>query len=250
MSIWKYIADRKYLIVFYMLLMIFISSVVYLDTFGGVSPENILYLNIVSSVLFIFYLIVEYVIKRRYYNQLKDIIANNQEDMVNPIPQPRTHEQQLFNNLLISMHNMQREKIERLYEEKRESQEYITTWVHEVKTPISVVRLLIESNRETCQDQVFNSIEEEIDKIESQVEQALYYSRTDDFSKDYFINELELEKVVKEVVKRNAKIFINKRIKISIDEISLSVLSDKKWLLLIKSYLMHLNIQIMRAAST
>ena len=233
MSIWKYIVDRKYLIVFYILLMVFISSVAYLDTFGGVSPENILYINVVSGVFFIFYIVVEYLVKRRYYNQINDIINSNQEDIINCIPESKTNEQKLFNNIITSMYNEQSEKIERLNDEKRESQEFITTWVHEVKTPISVIRLLIENSLETSKDQVLNSVEEEVDKIESQVEQALYYSRTDDFSKDYFINELELEKVVKEVVKRNAKTFISKRIKISIYDINLTVLSDKKWLLFI-----------------
>lgn len=225
--------DRKYLICFYILLMIFVSSVAYLDTFGGVSLENIFYINVVSGIFFIAYILLEYVLKRKYYKQLGDIIKNNQEDIVNRIPEGRTHEEMLFNNLLKSMYNEQSEKIEGLYDEKRENQEFITTWVHEVKTPISVIRLLIDNRSEKTDTSVFNSIEEEIDKIEGQVEQALYYSRTDDFSKDYFINEIELEKVVREAVKRNARIFINKRIKISIDNIGLTVLTDKKWLMFI-----------------
>lgn len=232
MSIWKFIIDKKYLICFYILLMIFISSVAYLDTFGNVSLENIFYINIVSGIFFFIYILFEYILKRRYYKQINDIIKNDQEDMANRIPEAGTNEEQLFNNLLKSMYNEQSEKIEGLYEEKRENQEFITTWVHEVKTPISVIRLLIE-NKEKPDVEVFSSIEEEIDKIEGQVEQALYYSRTDDFSKDYFINEIELEKVVREAVKRNARIFISRKIKFSMDDINLTVLTDKKWLLFI-----------------
>lgn len=213
--------------------MIFISSVAYLDTPHRVSPENILYINVVSGVLFIFYIVMEYIINKRYYNQINDIIINNQEDIVNRIPEPKTCEQQLFNNILKSMYNEQGEKIERLYEEKRENQEFITTWVHEVKTPISVIRLLIENSNETAGTEILNSIEDEIDKIEGQVEQALYYSRTDDFSKDYFINEIEIGRVIKEAVKRNARTFISKRIKVSVDDTDLAVLTDKKWLLFI-----------------
>lgn len=232
MSIWKYIMDRKYLICFYALLMIFISCVVYLDSFGGVSLENIFYINVVSGIFFFSYIVFEYFLKKRYYKQISEIISNNREDIVNRIPEPRTHEEKLFNDMLKTMHNQQREEIEGLYEEKKENQEFITTWVHEVKTPISVIRLLIE-NKETPDSEVFGSIEEEIDRIEGQVEQALYYSRTDDFSKDYFINEIDLERVVREAVKRNARIFISKRIKVSIDAINITALTDKKWLLFI-----------------
>jgi hypothetical protein len=46
-----------------------------------------------------------------------------------------------------------------------------------------------------------NSIEE-LDKIENYIEQALYYSKIDYFSKDYLINEIELNKLIKEAVKK------------------------------------------------
>lgn len=213
--------------------MIFASSVAYLDTLGGVSLENILYIDIASGILFTFYIIFEYTAKKRYYNRINDIISNNQENIVNRLPEPRTNEEELFNNLINLMHNKQNEKLEELYEEKRENQEFINIWVHEVKTPISVIRLLIENSPEAAGAEMLGSIEEEADKIEAQVEQALYYSKTDDFSKDYFISEIELDKTVREAVKRNARIFINKRIKISIDDINLTVLTDKKWLLFI-----------------
>lgn len=230
MSIWKYAWDRKYLILFYILLMGFISAVVYLDPWGSVSLDNILYMNIVAFAFFVIYLVAEYAVKKSYYNKLEDIIQYHQGDMASRIPDARTNEQRLFNRLLETMHNEQNEKLERLYEEKRENQDFITTWVHEVKTPISVIRLLIESGRD---GETLSSIEEEADKIESQVEQALYYSRTDDFSKDYFINEIELDKVVKEAIKRNAKTFINKKIGVLVEDTNLCVLTDKKWLLFI-----------------
>lgn len=213
--------------------MFFISSVSYLDIFGQISPENILYINIVSGVLFVFYILIEYAIKRKYYSQINDIITNNREDIINRLPEPAGYEQELFNRLLKGMYNEQSKRIEEFYEDKRENQEFITTWVHEVKTPISVIRLLIENSNETSGVEILNSIEEEVDKIEGQVEQALYYSRTDDFSKDYFINEIELDRVIKEAIKRNARIFISKKIKICMDNSGLTVLTDKKWLLFI-----------------
>lgn len=209
-----------------------ISSVVYLDRFGGVGLDNIFYMNAVSGIFFVVYMLIEYLLKKGYYKQISRVINNDSEDIINCIPDARTHEEQLFNELLVAMYNKQREKIEGLYEEKRESQEFITTWVHEVKTPLSVIRLLIE-NKETSDTDVIDSVEEEIDKIEGQVEQALYYSRTDDFSKDYFINEVEIERVALEAVKRNARIFISRKIKVSMEDINLTVLTDKKWLLFI-----------------
>ncbi len=209
-----------------------ISSVVYLDRFGGVGLDNIFYMNAVSGIFFALYMLIEYLLKKGYYNQISRVISNDCEDIINRTPEARTHEERLFNELLMTMYNKQREKIEGLYEEKRENQEFITTWVHEVKTPLSVIRLLIE-NKEASDTDTLDSVEEEIDKIEAQVEQALYYSRTDDFSKDYFISEVELERVALEAVKRNARIFIGRKIKVSMEDLNHTILTHKKWLLYI-----------------
>jgi signal transduction histidine kinase len=71
---------------------------------------------------------------------------------------------------------------------------------------------------------------EEIDKIEHYIEQALYYSKIDDFSKDYLINEIELDRLVKEAVKKQSRTFINKKISVEIDNTDLTVATDKLWL--------------------
>jgi hypothetical protein len=77
------------------------------------------------------------------------------------------------------------------------------------------------------------SIDEEFDKIENYIEQVLYYSKIDDFSKDYFINEVGINRLVKEAVKKQAKTFINKKINIEFHNIDLLVTTDKKWILFI-----------------
>ena len=121
-------------------------------------------------------------------------------------------------------------KIQRLYEQKKDYEEFITSWVHQVKTPIAVSRLLIENNLNSPNKETLYSLEEELDKIENYIEQALYYSKIDDFSKDYLINEVGLDRLVKEAVKKQAKTFINKKINIEIENTDLVVTTDKKWL--------------------
>lgn len=69
-------------------------------------------------------------------------------------------------------------------------------------------------------------IEDELNKIDNYVEQALYYSRIDSFSKDYFITEIQLNQVVKESVKKYAKMFINKHIRFTMED----TLLFSKWL--------------------
>ncbi|RKD22179.1 hypothetical protein SAMN02745883_00910 [Caminicella sporogenes DSM 14501] len=233
MNFRKYILDKKYLILFYIILMGFISLVIYLDVTIKVRLDNILYINFVSIVLFLFYLIGEYLLYKRYYEDINYIIKNRKENIINCLPNFGTYIHSLYNKLLISIYEQQNKKIEKLCEEKRENLEFITSWVHEIKIPISVSRLIIENSAAKSKEEILESLEEEIDKIEKYVEQVLYHSRIDDFSKDYLINETDIEKVVKEVVKKHAKVFINKKIKIDIKDVNISVHTDKKWLMFI-----------------
>ena len=80
--------------------------------------------------------------------------------------------------------------------------EYIELWCHEIKTPVATTKLVIENNR----NDITNSIEEELNKIEAYIEQVLYFSRSGNVEKDYIIKKTDLNEIVNKVIKRNKKI--------------------------------------------
>lgn len=229
MKLKEYLLDKRHFFLFYFILMSFISSVISLDHTVKVDINNILYIHFVSFVFLCIYIIVGYLFYKRYYENLSEIIKKQDTNILSALPTPITNEQKLYHDLLYKAYLEQEEKIKGLQDQKKDNLEFITSWVHEVKTPIATSRLIIENSSEPY-DKVLNSLEEEIDKIESHVERALYYSRIDSFSKDYFIHDIQLEKVIKDIIKKNAKTFINKGIRFSMDDISLTVTTDKKWL--------------------
>ncbi len=73
-------------------------------------------------------------------------------------------------------------------------------------------------------------IEMEIEKVEDYVEKALFYSRINDFSKDYRIDTVKLEDSIKESIKSEASWFINKDIKLEMKNLDIEIDSDYKWL--------------------
>ncbi len=75
-----------------------------------------------------------------------------------------------------------------------------------------------------------DKLEDEWRKIDHYVEQALYYSRIDSFSKDYHITEVSLNRITKASIKKYSKMFIQKRIRLSMWEEEAFVQSDGKWL--------------------
>jgi signal transduction histidine kinase len=226
----KFLADRKLSILCYVLLMIFISLVIYLDRSFQVSIGNIVYLNFVCSVLYIVFLLTGFFYHRSYYKGLTDIVENERDEIINRLPKPKNNEQVLFQEVLSALNKEHSSKILRLYEQKKENEEFITSWVHQVKTPIAVSRLIMENDLNSLNQNTLFSLEEEVDKIDHYIEQALYYSKIDDFSKDYLIHEVELDRLVKEAVKKQAKTFIHKKIMIEMENIDFTVTTDKKWL--------------------
>ncbi len=230
MTLIKFLADKKVSVFCFTLLMLFISMVMRLDSFARVSAASIVYINLVSFSFFTLYLIASYAYYRRYYKSLSQIIEYRRDEIINRLPKPRNHEQALIYEVLLALHNEESLKLQAMHQQKKDYEEFITRWVHEVKNPISVSRLLIESSISTPNKETLYSLEEEVDKIDNYIEQALYYSKADEFSKDYLINEVELERLVKEAIKKHAKTFINKRINVEINDIALEVTTDKKWL--------------------
>ena len=229
MKFTKFLADRRISLFCYVMFMIFTSMVIYLDGSVKVSAGNILYINLVSLSCYIIYLISRYLFYRNYYKSLFDIVENNRDEIINRLPKPKSYEQILFHEVISALYTEQNLKIQRLYDQKKDYEEFITSWVHQAKTPIAVSRLLVENNSNTPNKETLYSLEEELDKIENYIEQALYYSKIDDFSKDYLINEVEIDRLVKDAVKKQAKTFINKKINIEIDNTDITVTTDKKW---------------------
>ncbi|MFC4099485.1 sensor histidine kinase [Paenibacillus xanthanilyticus] len=127
-----------------------------------------------------------------------------------------------------AMERMERRHIQALNEAKaqqREHYNFIVSWFHEIKTPISVLRLMQQTQIDPA------SLEEELARIEHYVDQALYYAKLDSFSQDYEIGEVALASFMKGIVRRHAKTFISRKIRIDLRmEPSLSVQSDPKWL--------------------
>lgn len=111
----------------------------------------------------------------------------------------------------------------------RNMTEYYSMWVHQIKTPIAAMHLLLQSRREHVETDD-RMLEEELFQIEQYVEMALQYLRLDAKSTDFVLQEQKLDAIVREAIRKYAKIFIRKKISLHYDGVAVTVLSDEKWL--------------------
>ncbi len=229
MSLREYLRDRRNLIIFFMILMIFVAGVVFFDRSTRMLKSNVEYLVIVSLLMFIIYLAVDYSIIVCYISKIRKVPKKGM-DWIHSLPAPLSSEQKIYLDIINNLYENANIKIEKLNNSNNESVEFLTTWVHEIKTPIAASKLIIENNLNNDNEKILYGIEMEIEKVEDYIQRVLFYSRINDFSKDYRIDTIKIEQVVKESIKSEASWFINKDIKLEVENLDIEVNSDYKWL--------------------
>ncbi|MGM9534411.1 MAG: ATP-binding protein, partial [Intestinibacter sp.] len=107
----------------------------------------------------------------------------------------------------------------------KDYKDYIESWVHEIKLPITTMELICENNK----NEITRKLQTELSRIDNFVEIILYYARLDKVYKDYIIKEIDLSKVIYETITKNKTYFIQNKMMIDVN-CSHTVFSDKKWL--------------------
>lgn len=90
-------------------------------------------------------------------------------------------EGQILVDILRRCNKYQNDQISNAKQASREYREYIDSWIHEIKTPITSARLMIENEK----NPTTLRIDDELRKIDTYVEQVLYYARSTDVEKDF-----------------------------------------------------------------
>ena len=211
----------------------FVAAMTALDNTLHMDSGNVVYMIGVCLFLFLLYWLCDFAVRRRHLRRLQEVLADEEglaDAVMPPLPRPANREQALYHELLQRIFAGQERRYRRLHQERQQQGEFLATWVHDTKMPIAVSRLLLEGAADKAPEELLSSLEEELDRIEAGVERVLYSAKMESFAKDYLIQEVCLEQVLKEAVKRHSRTFIAKRIRLDLRELPGLVLSDRKWL--------------------
>lgn len=138
---------------------------------------------------------------------------------------PGTMEQQIVRLLVMVEEAGRRERSGR-EDREAERMDYFLMWIHQVKTPIAALRLLLEEAGD-CRNNF--RMREELFKIEQYAEMALTIQRLDSMASDLDLQEYELVPLLRQAVRKYAVLFINKGLQVEVPEDGSKVLTDEKW---------------------
>ncbi|WP_314434071.1 HAMP domain-containing histidine kinase [uncultured Streptococcus sp.] len=124
-----------------------------------------------------------------------------------------------------------------LYQQRSDSErkltdllDYYTLWVHQIKTPIAASQLLV---AEVDDRQLKQQLEQEIFKIDSYTNLVLQYLRLESFHDDLVLKQVQIEDLVKEIIRKYALFFIQKGLNVNLHDLDKEIVTDKKWLLVV-----------------
>ena len=103
---------------------------------------------------------------------------------------------------------------------------YFLMWLHQIKTPMTVSKLLLEKPDKTTN----TKLKMQLMYIEQYINMAMNYIKMIDHSTDMDITEVNLDDIIKDLLKKYSLLFIHNHISLDYQSNAKYVVSDSKWL--------------------
>ena len=142
------------------------------------------------------------------------------------IPEPNTYEEKL---MVESLYEINKSMIENINDYQRnitEFKEFVEIWIHEVKIPISSLVLKCHNNK----DKYDKSLLSIIRRLDNNIDEILYYVRSENTEKDFSISEVDLKEVIHNISIKNKDDLLENNIDFETNIKKVIVNTDKKWL--------------------
>lgn len=221
-----FVKEHLSIILFYLISILGLPLLI--ESLDGFANHYV-YFCFLSIVLLLCLLLIRYLRRRKMYANLEKSTINK-ESLA--IYEPRSPIEKAYSNQLKAVSTLFLEEEEHYQQFSQEQELLITHAVHQMKIPVSVIQLLVQSNQGKSNDTLaWQKVKTECDKLTFSLNQLLTYSRSNQLISDLKIEAISLKKMVQEVVNDLKDYFIEQEMfpKVTIpDEILLY--SDRKWM--------------------
>ncbi|WP_411503203.1 sensor histidine kinase [Brevibacillus centrosporus] len=217
-----FLRDQWAFAVFFLVQLILLLLIFTLD---GYWNQSLMIYAMFLSVFFAgAFLVVRYLTHRAIYQRLSSPVQSLEE-------LTQTHGNaalcRAMDETFLEHYRLYKEQLHAYENKQRDYTTFIQQWVHQMKTPISVIHLLLQNE----DDPTAESVREEVDRIKRGLETVLYIARLDRFEQDFLVEQVTLRRLVQNVLAENKRLFIRNQVypEVKIDE-TWRVESDEKWL--------------------
>lgn len=153
------------------------------------------------------------------------------DEKIMPLPTTHTILEEDYQSLL---HRFAREHDTWLAQSEKQQTElidYYTTWVHQIKTPTTSMRLhLMQLHQQNEDSPLCRQLSIDLCHVEQYVDMVLTYLRLHGDSTDYVFREQDLDEIVRGAVRKLSQEFILRKLRLEYTPFATTVVTDAKWL--------------------
>lgn len=217
----RFIREKLWMIISFILTLCIVTGVLFLY---DVHIEILSYIMVLVIVCLGIGLGFSFLNYKKRYEALLEVYVNLKTELYN-LPEAGGLIEQGYQELLKTLEEGRTQLISHRDQEMADMLDYYTVWVHQVKTPIAALDLLLSAE---SLDRA--QLKQELFKIQRYVDMVLGYLRTYSMNSDYRFTQVHLDRVVKQAVKKYAPVFIHQHIKVQLGNLDITILSDERWL--------------------
>lgn len=225
MKLVSYIKDKVISIVIYLLMVILISLILKVFDLDKNASIVIFLILIINGMMII---LVNYFRKRSYYNNILGMLDKLDKKylVLETVLEPTTYEEEIVNNILYDINKSMIENINIQKKSINEFKDYIEMWIHEVKLPIASMVLKCHNHKEVNSNELLSIVR----RLDNDIDQILYYMRSEITEKDFIISEVSLKDIVRSVSLKNKDDLLENKIELEVNIDNECVYTDKKWM--------------------
>ena len=150
------------------------------------------------------------------------------------MPEPENEAEEEYQRIIQDLYEQKADLESKGRISRQEMADYYGMWVHQIKTPIAALRVILQSaGEENAELPYAKTMKMELFKIEQYVEMVLSYLRMEEMSSDLAFEEYQLDDIVRQAVRKYSQMFILKRIRLDFQPLQRAVLTDEKWLVFV-----------------
>ncbi|MCI1696090.1 sensor histidine kinase [Aneurinibacillus aneurinilyticus] len=239
MNIRTFLLDRLAYLLLYAINLFVILLVIQLSLFHSHQPLSssiVFYIILLSCTGLLFILVFDYIRQRPFYHKCDQLYTGEPSFEDVHIQGACTREQWIFEKLLERQHAHYKQELFRYRKQQEQHRHFVHRWVHQMKTPVSVIDLLLQQANNGSRDndpyRWLTSLQEENEKLAHGLDMMLYNARLDLFEKDFVPRKISIVHMLRSLIHEYKKLFIRTSIfpKLEADQEEVIVETDEKWL--------------------
>ncbi|MGE6628876.1 sensor histidine kinase [Bacillus sp. NPDC077027] len=217
-----YLKERRSWILFLLSLQLLILFVAFLD--ATIPFTSLLYIVFISSSMMIVFLILRFRKETAYFQALKEWDEHINDQNTHP---PDSPFEQLIHDTMTEQIKRYRQMAWQHQTEREEEKDELLAWIHEVKTPLTAMHLMIDRIKE---QPLKSNLTYEWLRIHLLLDAQLHQSRLQHIENDLYIESLDLQAIVTKEIRPLLSWCMQKGIGFDLSLDQKHVLSDAKWL--------------------